>query len=83
METKKNNKINSIILGLVILFCLNVFKFVNTQGSEHPLLVALFNMIIILGILIFLYHKKEFIEGQKDLIGQTYLDKYFKRINKD
>ena len=58
METKKNSKINSIILGLVILFCLNVFKFVNTQGSEHPLLVALFNMIKILAILMFLYHKK-------------------------
>ena len=54
METKKNSKRNSIILVLVVPFCINVFKFVNTQGSEHPILIALFNMIIIFVIIIFL-----------------------------
>ena len=40
-------------------------------------------MVIILAALIILYHKKEFIGGQKELIGQTYLEKYFKKNKKD
>ena len=79
MEKNGTNVQNSMILLLVILFCYNGFIFINTQGSDHPLLISLFVMVIILAALIILYHKKEFIGGQKELIGQTYLEKYFKK----
>ena len=36
-------------------------------------------MIIILAILIFIYHKKDIIEGNKEFIGQTFIDNYFKK----
>ena len=36
-------------------------------------------MIIILASIIFLYHKKEIIEGQKNILCQTHLEKYFKK----
>lgn len=42
-----------------ILFLFNIWKFLNTPGSEIPLLSLLFNMIIYLGIIIFIIHKKE------------------------
>ena len=79
MEKNGKKVQNSIILLLIILFCCNGFIFINTQGSGHPLLISLFMRIIILATLIILYHKKEFIGGQKELYRQTYLDKYFKK----
>ena len=79
MEKNGKNMQNSIILLLVILFSYNGFIFINTQGSDHPLLISLFVMVIILTALIILYHKKEFIGGQKELYRQTYLEKYFKK----
>ena len=83
MEKIGTNVQNSIILLLVILFCYNGFIFISTQGSGHPLLISLFVMVIILATLIILYHKKEFIGGQKELLGQTYLEQYFKKNKKD
>ena len=83
MEKNGKNMQNLIILLLVMLFCYNGYIFINTQGSDHPLLISLFVMVIILVALIILYHKKEFIGGQKELIGQTYLEKYFKKNKKD
>ena len=83
MEKNGKNMQNLIILLLVMLFCYNGYIFINTQGSDHPLLISLFVMVIILAALIILYHKKEFIGGQKELIGQTYLEKYFKKNKKD
>ena len=56
-----------------ILFLFNVWKFLNTPGSEIPILSLLFNMIIYLGIIIFFIHKNEvtfvyykFIQSQID-----------------
>ena len=72
-----------IILILIALFLHNAYKFINTQGSEHPLLGPLFNMIIILAILLFLFHKKKLIGNHKEIIGQTHLEKYFKKKNND
>ena len=55
----------------------------NTKGSEHPIAGTLFDMIIILATIVFLYHKKEIIEGNKEIIGQTYIEKYFRKEKKD
>ena len=61
------------------MFIRNSYVFVYTEGNNHPLLGPLFNMIIILAILIFIYHKKDIIEGKKEFIGQTFIDNYFKK----
>ncbi len=41
------------------MFIYNVFKFINTEGSEHPLVSSLFNMIIFIGILVIIFHRNE------------------------
>ena len=42
-----------------ILFLFNIWRFLNTPGSEIPLFSLLFNMIAYLGIIIFIIHKNE------------------------
>ena len=44
-----------------LLFIFNIWKFLNTPGSEIPLLSILFNMVFYLGIIIFIIHKNEMI----------------------
>ena len=78
-QKERNNKINLIGLILIMLFLYNGYNFLNKEGSEHPLLGLLFNMIIFLAALVFLYHKKEIEEGKNELIRQTSLEKYFKK----
>ena len=73
-------RMNFIITLLIGLFIFNGYKFIATQGSENPLVSTLFNMIIFMAILIFIYHKNEIIRGQKN--GQTYLEKYFSKKRK-
>ena len=68
---------------LIMLFCHNAYKFISTQGSEHPLLGSLYKMIIILAILLYFLNKKKLIGSHREIIGQTYLEKYFKKKNKD
>ena len=68
-------RMNFIISLLIGLFIYNGYRFIITQGSENPLVSTLFNMIIFMAILIFIYHENEIIKGQKN--GQTYLEKYF------
>ena len=50
-----------IISVSFLLFLFNIWKFLNTPGSEIPILSLLFNMIIYLGIIIFIIHKKEMV----------------------
>ena len=76
---KGEKKIFWIKLILIILFIHNAYVFAYTEGSNRPLLGPLFNMIIILAILIFIYHKKDIIEGNKEFIGQRYIDNYLKK----
>ena len=78
-QKERNIKINLIGLILIILFLYNEYNFLNTEVSEQPLLGLLFNMIIFLAALVFLYHKKEIEEGKNELIRQTSLEKYFKK----
>ena len=61
METKSRKIITNhkIIITLIIMFIYNAFKFINTEGSEHPLVSSLFNMIIFIGILVIIFHRNE------------------------
>ncbi len=83
MEKKEENdgKKNLFVFLLIILFLINGYNFINTDGSHNPLVACLFNMIIFLAIIIFLYHKSEFIKGKKE--GQNYLEQYFTKKKKD
>ena len=81
MEKVKGNQ-NApyvLILVLIIIFILKCYKFLNTEGSEHPLLGTLFDMIIILAALILIYHKNELFGEQNGDIKQIYIDNYFKK----
>ena len=75
----KQNAPYVLILVLIIIFILKCDKFLNTEGSEHPLLETLFDMIIILAALILIYHKNELFGEQNGDIKQTYIDNYFKK----
>ena len=45
----------------------------------YPIPGTLFDMIIIFAALQFLYHKEEMAEENKDILGQTSFEKYFKK----
>ena len=79
----KQNAPSVLILVLIIIFILKCHKFLNTEGSEHPLLGTLFDMIIILAALILIYHKNELFGEQNGDIKQTYIDNYFKKKKKN
>ena len=61
-------------MALIILFFYDTYKFLNTKGSDNPMAGTIFNMIIILTTLVFLYHKDEIAEGNKNILSQTYLE---------
>ena len=42
-----------------ILFLFNLWKYLSTPGREIPILSLLFNMIVYLGIVMFIIHKNE------------------------
>ena len=72
----KINRKNILIFLLLAYFLYSAIKYFNIPGSDIPIISNLFNMIIILGLIIFFFHKEEIEEN----IGlQTSLDKYFKR----
>ena len=84
MERQNRRKLkSSIIFILIILFFIDGYKFLNTKGSEHPIAGTLFDMIIILATIVFLYHKNEITEGNKEIIGQTNIEKYFRKEKKE
>ena len=61
-EEKTNNKFSGkryLAIISFILFAFNAWKFLNNPGSDVPILSILFNMIIYLGLIIFIFHKKE------------------------
>ena len=76
---KKDKRDIALVVLLIVIFCYNAFKFSNTEGNDHPLISPLFNMIIILIILIFIFHGKRMIPFEVEH-QQTCLEKYFKKI---
>ena len=58
-ESKKFSGKRCLVLVTLILFIINIFKFINDPASEVPILSILFNMVLYLGIIIFILHKKE------------------------
>ncbi len=62
MKEETNNKFSGKSCLAIISFILLVFKewkFINNPGSDAPIFSILFNMIIYLGLIIFIFHKKE------------------------
>ena len=91
MATEKIKKISAeswIIIWISGIFIYNGYSFLNTEGNTNPLVGALFNMIIVLSILFYLFHKED-LKDKKDevlsktkLVYQECLDKYFKILKK-
>ena len=83
-ETCGLSKPNFMIKNIVVVFLIlniiyNTFKFLNVEGSEHPLVWSLFNMILSLGILVLLCHKKEIMEN-KEIFKQSLMTDFFQRV---
>ena len=78
-DTIKDNGKNWIVYVLFSLFFSYVYRFLITDGNDHPLVDMLFKMILILSIFVFLFHKTEIEEGKKEVLKQTSLLKYFRR----
>ena len=57
-EQKKSSGKGFLISISIILFLVNMWKFLNNPGSEIPILTILFNMIIYLAIIILIIDKK-------------------------
>ena len=70
---------NWIIFMLFTLFLSYMYRFLITEGNDHPLVNMLFKMILILSILVFFFHKSEIEEGKNEVMKQTSLLKYFRR----
>ena len=62
-----------MIMIVIGLFIFNLFKFLNTEGSNIPIVSILFNLIFFLALIILLLHQDDF--GKE---VQTKLDRYFK-----
>ena len=58
-ESKKFSGKRCLVIVTLILFIINIFKFINDPASEVPILSILFNMVLYLGIIIFILYKKE------------------------
>ena len=81
-QQKKKKNTGSILIVFVsaIIFLLQVFRFINTEGNTHPLVDSLFNMTIILALIALIIHRKDFSEVKYTLFRQTTLDKYYNSI---
>ena len=57
-ESNKFSRKRCLVVITFILFIINIFKIINDPASEVPILSILFNMILYLGIIIFIINKK-------------------------
>ena len=73
MENTFRKKKNIMLMIVIGLFIFNLFKFLNTEGSNMPIVSILFNLIFFLALIILLLHQDDF--GKE---VQTKLDRYFK-----
>ena len=72
-ESNKFSGKRCMVLVTLFLFIINTFKYINDPASEVPILSILFNMILYLGIIIFILHKKE-VSLDEYILSQ--IDKY-------
>ena len=72
-ESNKFSGQGCLVIVILILYMINTIKFINNPASEVPVLSILFNMILYLGIIIFILHKKE-VSLDKYILSQ--IDKY-------
>ena len=73
MEKNYRKKKDIMIMIVIGLFIFNLFKFLNIEGSNMPIVSILFNLIFFLALIILLLHQDDF--GKE---VQTKLDRYFK-----
>ena len=66
------------VLVLILNFGYNAIKFLNAEGNAHPVILALFNMIISLGLLIFNFHNADLKENK--IFKQSLLTDFFNKI---
>jgi hypothetical protein len=78
-DTIKDNEKNWIVFILFTLFLSYMYRFLISDGYDHPLVNMLFKMILILSILVFFLHKTQIEEGKNEVMKQTNLFKYFRR----
>ena len=63
-----------LVSASFLLFIFNIWKFINTPGSQISVLFLLFNMILYFGIIIFIIHRKKFIFDYSEFL-QSSIDK--------
>ena len=80
-KPKSNFSTKNFIVALLILNIIyNAFKFLNVEGSGHPLVWSLFNMILSLDLLVLLFHQKEIMEKKIILFKQSLMTDFFKNV---
>ena len=75
-KSKKLSGKRCLVLVTLILFIINTLEFINDPAAEVPILSILFNMILYLGIIIFILLKNE-ISLDEYIISQ--IDKYIQK----
>ena len=78
-NTIKASRKNWIVFVLFTVFLSYMYRFLITDGNDHPLVDLLFKMILVLSILVFFLHKTEIEEGKNEVMKQTSLFKYFSK----
>ena len=81
MKKKRNGIVTTKklwVLVLILNFAYNAIKFLNAEGNAHPVVWALFNMVISLGLLIFNFHNEDLKE--KKIFKQSLLTDFFNKI---
>ena len=73
----KTKRKRMLILVLIFIFLYNIVIYLINEGSYIQILSILFNIIFILGLVIFFLHKEEIIDENIEI--QTTLKKYFKK----
>ena len=63
-DTIKAKGKNWIVFAFFTLFLSYMYRFLITEGNDHPLVDMLFKMILILSILVFFFHNSEIEEGK-------------------
>ena len=74
MAEEPNNKFSGkrcFVIISYVLFAFNAWKFLNNPGADVPILSILFNMVIYLGLIIFIIHKRELTDEFLSQIGNN------------